>query len=148
MRSLKILSTAITSCLIVFCLSCSDDGNAPDANALKAAKAGDTLTFNLPYQEKKFITGVNATFYFDAVISDSRCPVDLICIWAGEVEARIDIFQGNALVDSFNIKNTSQGHETVLNARKYLIQLVDVHPYPGQSGGDKKTYATLRVTKK
>lgn len=60
-----------------------------------------------------------------AEINDSRCPSDVVCVWAGQAEVKIIVkspVQGTIVLNTFN-------HETdTLGA--YVFQLVEVSPYP------------------
>jgi hypothetical protein len=65
---------------------------------------------------------------FAQKLADSRCPIDAVCIWAGDVGAVLRIE---------TLEQSGEGRvHTALNPKEfvlgdYQISLVDMHPYPG-----------------
>ncbi len=62
---------------------------------------------------------------FDSVLTDSRCPEDMLCLWAGEAIARFSL--------------TIRGEKHLLDLRLgdpgtlvqgYRLSFVDLQPYP------------------
>ena len=74
-------------------------------------------------------------------LDDSRCGIDAICIWAGDVGAVLRIE---------TLERSGEGSvHTALNPREfvlgdYQISLVDMHPYPGDQSKRQHT-AAVRV---
>jgi hypothetical protein len=83
---------------------------------------------------------------FRSVEGDSRCPIDAVCVWAGDAEIALRIEQGSqAAVAALH---------TMLEPKKtewngYTIQLVSVQPARSSSAPtDPKDYrAQLVVTR-
>ncbi len=63
---------------------------------------------------------------FDSVIADSRCPENVICIWAGEAMTRFKITIGNN--EHYFIDLRNQTTDTLING--YKFSFVDLLPYP------------------
>ena len=62
-------------------------------------------------------------------ISDSRCPSDVECIWAGKADVRINVespVEGIVVLSTIET-NTDQKIDTLGN---YSFQLIGVYPYP------------------
>jgi hypothetical protein len=82
------------------------------------------------------------------VTSDSRCPSDVTCIWQGQAGIELDVQKGEVeSTISLSIGGDSSPEESIFNA--YLIQLVDVSPYPVSTKNiqsDEYT-ATINITK-
>lgn len=70
----------------------------------------------------------NLQFQF-AVTSDSRCPVGLYCIWAGEVSVEI-IMKQTEKTDTLEVSSLSPVVEAF---GLYSLTLHEVHPYPESS---------------
>lgn len=71
---------------------------------------------------------------FDSVISDSRCPIGLVCFWAGNAAVRLNYsYSDNYDVDFILNTHRNFRNDTLING--YRIRLVDVYPYPQK---DKK----------
>jgi len=70
------------------------------------------------------------------VVSDSRCPEDVNCIWAGEVSVIIQVFNNKEFVEektiSFNTNNNNYLENTAWFSKYYTnkIKTIAVLPYP------------------
>lgn len=82
------------------------------------------------------------------VVSDSRCPEGLNCIWAGEVTVVLSVYKDSKLVEDntmvFSMKNQEENKQWFC---KYLpdnqknLKSVQVLPYPSKDTPiDKKKY--------
>jgi len=71
---------------------------------------------------------------FDSLITDSRCPADAVCVWAGFAAVRLSIKNDAGIIQQFTL--ATQGfsnlpipaNDTTING--YHIKVVDVTPYP------------------
>ena len=72
-------------------------------------------------------------------ISDSRCPVDVECFWAGQASAdfKIDGITFQLLV--------GQAKEFDIPGKHLKITLIDVIPYPTTTNGNEKKSAVLVI---
>lgn len=103
---------------------CSENVIESEQNLFKIA---DTLTIN--YKEKLFNNEKELSIQFDSLLSDGRCPVDLLCFWEGDAELNFTF--GNIFETvNFNLHTAGNyfARDTVLFG--YRIRLVDVFPYP------------------
>jgi len=82
------------------------------------------------------------------VTSDSRCPADVTCIWQGQADIEISVQKGDQdSTLSLSIGGDSSPEESIFDL--YLIQLVDISPYPISTENiqpDEYT-ATIKITK-
>ncbi|MFM2368933.1 MAG: hypothetical protein RL619_1233 [Bacteroidota bacterium] len=74
-----------------------------------------------------------------AVISDSRCPEGVTCVWAGEASAVISVYKDSKLVDDktivFSLKNEEENNQwfaKYLPEKQRKIKNSSVFPYPKQ----------------
>ncbi|WP_146128767.1 hypothetical protein [Salegentibacter salegens] len=86
-------------------------------------------------------TYVGEAFHFDGktirfkeVLSDSRCPSDVTCVWAGEAKILIEIFKNEKLVGEEIISSLSQE----LSLAKFFqgnfsLNAIALTPYPKTS---------------
>jgi hypothetical protein len=111
------MKTMIWILLILgFAVSCSDD-LSPDNYGLGTEK--DFKVGN------DYRASDNALKFKIAEVTDSRCPTDVVCVWAGKADVKLNILSpitGTLLLNTFN--NTS---DTLGN---YSFKLVKVLPYP------------------
>ncbi|WP_035668903.1 hypothetical protein [Flavobacterium sp. 83] len=73
------------------------------------------------------------------VISDSRCPDGVICVWAGEASAVISVYKDSKLVEDktivFSPKNEEANQQLFaeyLPKKQRKIKTASVFPYPKQ----------------
>lgn len=84
------------------------------------------------------------------VVSDSRCPENVTCIWAGEVTAIVEVYQDKKFVEenkiTFNFKNREENIAWFSKHYQRQIKSVDVGPYPkeGVTVKPKKQYILIR----
>lgn len=87
---------------------------------------GDTLT--LAYHETAENAPSRTFIRFDSVLGDSRCPINVVCVWEGNAAIAFDMEEPGG-EHRFSL-NTHAGfaRDTVLAGR--TISLIDVLPYP------------------
>lgn len=123
--------------LFILCFSLTafaqDSTNETVSRVLHKLNFGQTASFN------------NIEIKFVSVISDSRCPVSVNCIRAGEAEVLVDVFKNGEFLkqqkltfypSAVNKKVTSLFVSETLN-----ISGLNLMPYPiGPEKIDKKSY--------
>ena len=79
-------------------------------------------------------------------VTDSRCPSDVACIWAGQVNVTLTIQSPTSKGAISLVKSAGQNSTTPFD--NYVLQLVDVKPYPksGQSISLSDYIVTLNVS--
>ncbi len=95
---------------------------------------GKTVTFD----------GGRIELTFDARVADSRCPANVVCVWAGDAQVRISTrVAGGA-------KTTSDLHSTLeprtLKIDRYSISMIGMTPYPGTGRDGDAPVLIVRVT--
>ncbi|HAN79120.1 MAG TPA: hypothetical protein DCQ31_15815 [Bacteroidales bacterium] len=93
----------------------------------------DTVKYKLKGGETLYFENSKLTLMFDSIASDSRCPIGVHCIWAGEVVA---VFKINE--QTYNLR---PGEE--LKFEHFKLKLVDVFPYPEAGMAIKQTDYTI-----
>jgi hypothetical protein len=94
-------------------------------------------TIELKINEKIIIGDIELYFYD---IEDSRCPLDVTCVWEGKVTAMIQVQTQTEKIS----ENFSPGF--TLSFAPYNITLVDVLPHPTST--EKPDYfVILEITK-
>jgi hypothetical protein len=95
----------------------SADQNAADVQAA----LGQTFTLKVGQQAR--IAGADVTVLFKAVPSDSRCPVDVQCVWAGN--ARVQLAAGG---QELGLNTGEDPRSARLNG--HTIELTKLEPDP------------------
>ncbi len=105
----------------------------------------NTLTIGLEKQVK--IPNSKVSLQFKEVTEDSRCPVDVTCIWEGIATVNIEGISGTQKTNfqvgtrDFLPKNVSKS----FNFSGYRFTLTDLKPYPG--GKEESASVTFKYEK-
>lgn len=102
--------------------------------ACAASRAGDASAvspgrpFTLAAGERASISTTGVTIGFAGVVADSRCPIGVTCVWAGNAEARLTIESPG----SETIRASLNTHTDPDNLRAFGLQvrLMEVAPHP------------------
>jgi hypothetical protein len=84
-------------------------------------------------------TGLRVTFL--SVLSDSRCPADAVCVWAGDAVVALSV--GRTGVE---LRSTS-APETALGAYRLRLERVEPYVYSGKTIEPAAYRAVLKVTR-
>ena len=68
------------------------------------------------------------TIAFDRVTSDSRCPMNALCVWAGDAIVTVSLSQGSGVRVARELHTDARGSEASYLA--YSIKLLALAPYP------------------
>ena len=136
------LSILLFTTLTAFVNSCSKSGNK--------FREG-TIELKLSECEDGSISGDDLKLCFDAVVSDSRCPANAVCIWQGAATATFS-FTKNKDTHHFNLSTISMKpnytKDTIIAG--YRIEFINLSPYPGTDTDpipDSQRKAELKITK-
>jgi len=104
--------------------------------------------FVLQVNQSAEIKSEDMKITFLNVTSDSRCPSDVTCIWQGQAGIKLDVRKGEVeSTVSLSIGGDSSPEESIFNS--YLIQLVDLSPYPISTKNiqPEEYTVTIKITK-
>jgi len=87
--------------------------------------------FQLKVDQTALIRSENMRIAFLDVAGDSRCPSDVVCIWAGEVSILVNIWKNHQNHgDLILTRGAGKGDQAAKTFDGYSIELVKVEPYP------------------
>ena len=97
---------------------CSDNSGptAPTAHRLDKP-------FSLGVGEQARILPENLEVGFDTVSADYRCPVDVVCVWAGDADVLLWLARLPNPAHSFLIRPYQPNEQSVLGYRVKLLEL-------------------------
>ena len=105
------------------------------------------IPFKLKYGQTARFNGENMLTFQD-VLSDSRCPIDVLCVWEGEVEVQLEYSNPEVNATRFSLSSVTNMDEQVGN---YLFAMDnEVLPPQGTSDStiDKEDYViTIIITR-
>ena len=86
------------------------------------------------------------TIKFETVRSDSRCPMDAVCVWAGEAIVALSVAKATGGPEARELSTTPGG--SAITYAGYTISLTGLTPYPRASQAIRPGdyVATLVVT--
>jgi hypothetical protein len=118
-RSLIIINLVL---LALFALGCNDDNSI-------SVNLGEQ--FYVKVGQTESIDSENIKIKLLEVTNDSRCASDVVCIWAGEVKAVLNVSINNKDMGDITLTlgagNTDQ---SIANIGGYSIKVLAVNPYP------------------
>lgn len=87
---------------------------------------------------------------FVDVLTDSRCPKDVTCVWAGEVVILVEIKKDDASVEQRNLtfqpgKGVNKEHMLLFSSENMKITAYKVMPYPDTKDKIKKENYYLQL---
>ena len=85
---------------------------------------------------------------FEAVESDSRCPMDAICVWQGDAVARFLVEQSAAPSSGLTLKLHTTLDPKNGTAHGFRVELLTLQPYPRAATGTKPEdyIASVKIT--
>lgn len=109
-----------------------------------AQETTEIRSYSAVMQQGELLNFGNRSLKFKDVISDSRCPKNVSCIWAGEAKVLVEIFEnGRFLEEKILLVNSKNSTLNFLSeAVAYSISGIDLMPYPTvQSKNNKPVYS-------
>ncbi len=102
--------------------------------------------FELAVNQTAQITAENISVTFQKVLEDSRCPIDVTCIWAGLAEVSLRVAVSGKEKD-ISLSTPPAENSTVVE--NYIFGLIGVRPVPrADQNIDSSAYSvTMRVEK-
>jgi hypothetical protein len=96
------------------------------------------------------ISGNDLSLCFSSVESDSRCPANAMCIWAGTAICNFTFIKNG---DTHQLKLATlavPGTPKDTTVAGFKIEFLNLSPYPGTTNGsikDKERKAEIKITK-
>jgi len=137
------VSGASSSVAVLLLLaSCSTSPTTP-----RAVNVGDRFTL-APGQAAQ-VEGMGLRVTFESVTADSRCPVDVTCVWEGDAVVVVSLRPAATGAAQHDL-HTASRYASEAQEGDYRVRLVDLAPVPRQGGpprpGDYR--ATFVVTRR
>ncbi len=113
------LATVIASGLLLVASAC--------AGVQTAAVVEPGASFTLAPGETAAVKGADARITLKRVTDDSRCPVDVTCVWAGDAKIEVTISRNGAPEEQRILSITPPKHEAIVgNLRIRFVSLAPV----------------------
>lgn len=125
--------------LLVLLFSCKNE--ELNLNTTLTYGLGDVI--NLQEGDSAWVRNENITIVFSRLVSDSRCPQGVVCIWSGEAIGELQFTKGNA---SFRFTASTIGGSLAMD--DYTVNLIDVLPYPDIKKPQPSKYSAKIIIQK
>lgn len=107
-------------------------GNAPQGEQTRKKEALQVTLdtpFTLSFDQMASVENKKVLIEFADLTEDSRCPVDVICVWEGQVTVVLNISLNRKEMGSLNLTSRA-GHEklAIADIEGYSIKLEKVEP--------------------
>jgi hypothetical protein len=100
--------------------------------------------FALPLGQTAAVKGSEVRLTFKDVRTDSRCPIDVQCVWAGEAKIGV-VISGNGTTEETTVLSLPPA-DSETKAGNLRIRLVGLAPAPRQADmGTKRAYVAQLV---
>ena len=97
------------------------------ATLLQPVAADAVNPITLGVGETQIVGGLSITYA--AVLGDSRCPIDVVCIWEGNAESQLRLSAPSS-EPALPVLNTSPMFATKTTYAGYQVQLLYLEPQP------------------
>tara|TARA_R100000935_G_scaffold27623_1_gene47815 strand:+ start:3281 stop:3673 length:393 start_codon:yes stop_codon:yes gene_type:complete len=100
---------------------------------LQAQENSEKVSFESFLSPGQLFSFENKSVRFIKVVSDSRCPKDVTCIWAGEAKVLISISENGKEIEE-KIISIRDANNLILNFEDsemlYSLNAIELYPYP------------------
>ena len=128
LRRLMKLAELLLSVALASCASApSEQVEGAATQQQRTAVLGDTVRLAIGTSVRFAPSGPAITF--ERVVSDSRCPPDVTCVWAGSVRARLAIADNEGSVVVLELESNAAPRAAEVGAYRILL-LPEVEPAP------------------
>lgn len=118
---MRYLALAVTA----FAAACATGPAGPSAQQIGKDE------FLIPFGQAMFVPGTVFEVRFEALLADSRCPRDVVCVWEGEGKIELGLTMG----DGPTVPAELSTHSPVsVRYAGFVITLVALDPYPVSTG--------------
>jgi len=119
---ISIRVAAIAATTLAIAVSC--------ATVDTAIVAEPGATFSLPVGATAAVSGNSARITFNRVTNDSRCPIDVVCVWAGDAPIQLTIARDGS-TETRTLSMIAPNNEVVVGDLR--IRFVGLTPAPKQA---------------
>ena len=107
------------------------DLDTDGSEAIAAALASGPLELTLRHGEYQRVAGEQLGVEFVRVASDSRCPIDAVCVWMGDAVAEIELSAAGGRTGRVQLHTSQEPRSATWNGVR--ITLLELAPAPRAS---------------
>jgi len=141
MVTLRRKTLGVLGALLLALAGCDEATGPEEARQDAVLTASQEMT--LRYGEEKAIGQSVVHLSFGQVVEDSRCPIDAMCVWAGNAMVEIGIRAGMGPTYALRLGTNLEPRWTVWNGIR--ITLLEVQPAPRAAEPTKPEDYSVKV---
>lgn len=143
----RVATRAAMAALVVFAMGCGE-ATGPEVD-VSTSFVSAPMDVTLSYGQEAQLRGV-LRLAFGELIQDSRCPINAMCVWAGNAEVEIGVAAGMGPTHAFRLNLNSDSGPQYVDWEGVRITLLEVSPLPvaGQDHKPEDYSIKLRVEAK
>ncbi len=111
----------------VAALSGCGSNTGPEVN-LERALVNGPIEVTLQHGEDRFVAGTLIRISFEAVLEDSRCATDVVCVWEGNASVQVGIGAGTGPTHALQLNTSLEPQSGEWNG--VVVTLLEVTPSP------------------
>lgn len=119
---------SLVSILALSALAACSHGASPSGPRDTLVTATIGQEFDLAVGSTAEVGDGGLTIVFTAVRDDSRCPLDVVCVWAGNAEVLLAVSVGRAAAETLTLHTNLEPHAGLHGG--YTVRLIALSPYP------------------
>lgn len=117
--------SALCAAFLLLTSACGRPAEPVDPSAsVQRVEAGDTIRLRMG--ESVELGDTRARITLHDVQADSRCPVDVTCVWAGDAHIRLEAAPATGSATLLDLHTTLDPKEAVFAG--WMLRLIDVEP--------------------
>jgi hypothetical protein len=137
----------LTFLLIFTAAACSTNGStdleSESSAAIAAALASGPIEITLRHGEQKRVVGEQLGVGFKAVLTDSRCPIDAVCVWMGDAVAEVELTAAGGRTGKLELHTSLEPKADEWNGVK--VTLLELQPAPRASEPTRPSAYSVRL---
>lgn len=114
---------------------------SPSASSLRRVPLNEE--FKMDLLETVLVADTGLQVKWQRLVSDSRCPRDVTCVWAGEAKIELQLQKGSESA-SLELILPVEPNKPLPQALGYSFELFEVSPYPGSKQTEDIIALTVR----
>lgn len=94
------------------------------------------------------VTNDGIKIEFEEVLEDSRCPVNVQCVWAGQARVKVNVSSVDMPEESLDLIVGKKEKDVLCVADGYVLKAMNLNPYPDTTNEENKKYVLFILKEK
>ncbi len=114
---------------------------------MTAANAQTSQTAEVRVKSKKKFTRSKLTVEFLSVLEDSRCPIGVDCIWAGNAKISVRVRKNGSAAKTFELNTTMDNQSVTYEGHTIKLAKLTPHPRANTPPAPNSYRATITISR-